>query len=133
VTRAEIQALLSRELPARIPGLAAAYLFGSVARGTDTERSDVDVGLVYEAPIPSTLEAQPFLVAGDLEDLLGRPVDLVVLETAPVDLVHRVLRDGILAFEGNRSRRIAFEVRARNQYFDLLPYLLRYRREVVPP
>jgi hypothetical protein len=46
-----------------------------------------------------------------------------------VDLAHRVLRDGLLLLERDRSARIRFEVRARNEYFDLLPHLRRYRRK----
>jgi uncharacterized protein len=67
-------------------------------------------------------------LAGDLEALLSHRVDLVVLNTAPVDLVRRVLLDGKLIAEMDRSTRIAFEVRTRNEYFDLLPYLNEYRR-----
>jgi predicted nucleotidyltransferase len=128
VTRDEVESTLTRELPRRVPELCAAYLFGSVARGDARPDSDVDVGLLYAAKPEKTLEAQPFLVAGELESLLRRPVDLVVMNTAPVDLVHRILRDGVLLFQTNPSARIAFEVRARNEYFDLLPMLRRYRR-----
>jgi predicted nucleotidyltransferase len=128
VTRNDIEALLRRELPRLVPGLAAAYLFGSVARGDAGPNSDVDIGLLYVSPPPSTLEGQPFLAAAELESLLGRSVDLVVLNTAPVDLVHRVLRDSVLLFQPNPSLRIAFEIRKRNEYFDLLPILERYRR-----
>jgi hypothetical protein len=32
---------------------------------------------------------------------LGRPVDLVALKRAPADLVHRVLRDGVLVFDAS--------------------------------
>ena len=59
---------------------------------------------------------------------LGRPLDLVVLNRARVELIHRVLRDGILIHDRNPSARICFEVKARNEYFDLLPYLRQYRR-----
>jgi hypothetical protein len=52
----------------------------------------------------------------------------VILNDASPDLVHRVLRDGLLAFESDRSARIRFEVHARNEYFDLLPVLNDYRR-----
>ena len=52
---------------------------------------------------------------------------------APVDLVHRILRDGRLLVERDRSARIAFEVRARNEYFDLLPMLRLYRRGTAAP
>ena len=109
-------------------GLVAAYLFGSVGRGTAGPGSDVDVALLYAESLPRTLDSPALALEGDLERLLGYPVEVVVLNTAPVDLVHRVLRDGRLLFEGSRSARIAFEVRARNEYFDLLPFLLRYRK-----
>ena len=52
----------------------------------------------------------------------------MVLNRAPADLVHRILRDGILMLERDRNARIAFEVQRRNEYFDLLPILKRYRR-----
>jgi predicted nucleotidyltransferase len=109
-------------------GIAAAYLFGSMARGTAKSRSDVDVAVLYEGTPPPGLAGLGVPLAGDLERLLGREVDVVVLNRAPADLVHRVLRDGHLLLDRNRSRRIAFEVQSRNEYFDLLPHLRRYRR-----
>jgi predicted nucleotidyltransferase len=104
------------------------YLFGSLARGTARAESDVDLGVLYSAAPAPTLLAQPFEAQARLSAGLRAPVDLVVMNTAPVDLVHRILRDGQLVLEADRSRRIAFEVQARNQYFDLLPILQRYRR-----
>ena len=112
--------------------LAAVYLFGSVARGTAGTASDIDVGALYRATPGSTLEAQPFADEAALSQLLGRSVQLIAMNTAPVDLVHRILRDGILIIEPDRSRRIAFEVRSRNEYFDLLPILREYRQRASP-
>lgn len=128
MTRDALLDLLRRELPRLVPGLAAAYLFGSFGRGEERADSDVDIGLLYVAPPPSTLMGQPFLASQELETSLGRRVDLIVMNTAPVDLIHRILRDGVLLFQLDPSARIAFEVRARNEYFDLLPMLQRYRR-----
>jgi hypothetical protein len=51
-----------------------------------------------------------------------------VLNYAPVDLIVRVLRDGKLLVDRDRSRRIQFEVRSRNEFWDLEPYLRLYRR-----
>lgn len=115
-----------RDLFATDPhGAAAVYLFGSTARGTRRRGSDVDLGLLFAGDAPSAVEAL------DLEDRLERrlrlPVQLIVLDRAPVDLVHRVLRDGILILDRDPSRRVRFEVRARQEYFDLLPVLRRYR------
>ncbi len=52
---------------------------------------------------------------------------MVVLNRAPADLVHRILRDGILLVENDAAARVAFEVNKRNEYFDLLPNLREYR------
>ncbi len=128
MTRDEVADALRLQLPRLVSGLAAAYLFGSVARGESRPTSDIDVGLLYETAPAPTLDAQPFLAAAELESHFGRRVDLVVMNTAPVDLVHRIMRDGILLLQPNPSVRIAFEVRARNEYWDLLPILQRYRR-----
>lgn len=112
----------------REPGIVAAYLFGSVARGTDREVSDVDVALLYDVA-PRGYEQQPFQIEADLSAELGRPGQAVVLDHAPADLVHRVLRDGLLLLDRDPSLRIAFEVRARNVFFDMLPIWRRYRRQ----
>ncbi len=108
-------------------GVAAAWLFGSVARDRHGPRSDVDVGVLFTEAPPSTLASPVFVVAADLEALLGARVQVVAMNAAPCDLVHRVLSDGVLVAEGDRSARIRFEVRARNEYFDMEPVRRRYR------
>lgn len=123
-----IRQILARYFTAAAPELLAVYLYGSVARGTASAESDVDLGLLYATKPPSTLDGLPLDVEADLERELGRRVQAVVLNGAPADLIHRVLRDGELILDRDRSHRIRFEVDARNRYFDLLPILRRYRR-----
>ena len=108
--------------------LVCAYLFGSVARGEASTGSDVDLGLLYRDTPPATLEGLGIDLADELKKALERPVDVVVLNRASPDLVHRVLRDGILLVENDRSARVRFEVKSRSDYFDVLPYLREYRR-----
>ena len=108
--------------------VSCAYLFGSVARGEAGPDSDVDVAVLFtETPSP-TLLGPVATLQGELEEALRRPVDLIVLNRAGPDLIHRVLREGELLQERDRSHRIRFEVASRNAYFDLLPYLREYRR-----
>jgi uncharacterized protein len=109
-------------------GIAAAWLFGSVSRGTPRPGSDVDVGMLFEEDPPQTLEGLHFDLEWEMEELLGIPVQLVVLNRAPVDLIVRVLRDGKLLVERDRSKRVRFEVKSRFEYWDLEPYLRMYRK-----
>lgn len=125
------EAVLREFFAAHASGIVAAYLFGSVARGTAAAQSDVDVAVLYAAPPPATLEGLPLDLEARIEKLVGRPAQVVVLNTAPAGLVHRVLRDGVLLVDRDRSARIRFEVQARNAFFDLQPIVARYRRAPV--
>jgi len=109
------------------PDVIAAYLFGSMARGTNRPDSDADIAVLFDASPPRRLDGPRLNLEGDLEKVLGRPVDLVVLNDAPVDLRIRVLRDGRLLVDRARGTRIAFEVQTRNEAFDPEPVLQRYR------
>jgi len=131
----EVKAKLRDVLSARADaeGLAAAYLFGSLARGSARPDSDVDVGVLYVDAPPPGLEGLGFHLEADLERLLGRPVHLTVLNRAPVDLAQRVLRDGCLLLDRDHSRRVRFEVRTRQEFWDLEPFLRRYRRTAEDP
>jgi hypothetical protein len=88
----------------------------------------VDVAVLFDETPAATLMGPRLSLEGRLEQLLGREADLIVLNTASADLVHRVLRDGDLIVERDRSRRIRFEVAKRNEYFDLQPIRDEYRR-----
>lgn len=69
-------------------------LFGSVARGEETENSDIDFLINYD--INKISSWFPVGLIHDLEDLLGRKVD-VVTETGLKERIRdRVLRDCIL-------------------------------------
>ncbi len=116
-------------LCARAPEVIAAWLFGSVARGTARPDSDVDVAILTSRDArPSTLDDLPLDLEAELGSRLGRPVQLVVVNHAPADLVHRVLYDGRLVIDRDRRRRIRFEVEMRNRFFDMQPIWRQYRR-----
>ncbi len=128
MNRQEIEDHASEVLATAGPDLVAAYLFGSVSRDTATVDSDVDIGILLQSTPPGRLQDLRSTLEGLLENALGRRVQIVVLNQAPVDLIHRVLRDGRVLVDRDRAVRIGFEVRARNEYFDLMPTLNRYRR-----
>ena len=129
----EVAALLRLWFADHETGAIAVYLFGSVARGTARTTSDVDVAVLFRTTPTPTLDSGRFDLESALDAVLHRPVQVVVLNTAPPDLVHRVLRDGILVLDRDPSTRLQFEVRLRNEYFDLEPVRRMYRNTPLIP
>ena len=127
----DLQADLRGVLERAPEDVVCAYLFGSAARGQLGPGSDLDVAILLRHPPGATLAGQRLGLAGEIEQATSRRVDLVILNQAPPDLVHRVLRDGRLVLERDKAARMRFEVRARNEFFDLQPLLRRYRATVL--
>ena len=118
------------------PGVLAAYIFGSVAKGHTHRRSDVDIAVLVSVEV---IKSDPFRyrlkLMADLKSALGRDdVDLILLNQARPLLAHRVLRDGKLILERSPSARIRFQVHTVNQYLDTQPmrdfYLAHLKRDV---
>lgn len=108
--------------------VVVAWLFGSFARGDAGADSDVDVAVLSRHTPAATFKALPLRLEGELERLLRRTTQVVAMNSAPADLRARVLRDGVLLVDRDPSLRIRFEVRTRNEWFDLQPILREYRR-----
>ena len=73
-------------------GLKRIGIFGSVARGEQTDQSDVDICYESEPPSLRTLEH----IQSELEELLGCSVDLIrIRERMNSRLKQRILNEGI--------------------------------------
>jgi predicted nucleotidyltransferase len=73
--------------------VVAAFLFGSFARSSAVEGSDVDIAVVGP-------NVDPLALGADLSSQLGREVDVVVLgDAVPIPLLEAILRDGIVVHE----------------------------------
>ena len=82
--REEILALAAKHKASRV------RLFGSVVRGEDTPESDVDFLVAFE-PEASLLDR--IRLINDLEDLLGRKVEVVREDTVHWFIRNRVLQE----------------------------------------
>jgi len=78
----------------------AAVLYGSVARGEATARSDVDIAVAFEEGLSSEdrTDARLGLIERLTAELGTDAVDVVPLERAPAGLVEDVLSDGIVVY-----------------------------------
>lgn len=104
-------------------GVAAAYVFGSQARGDAGPLSDVDVA-VWATPgmLPrERFELRMRLMSAASKAVGGKPVDLVVLDDASPLLRQRAWRDGQLLLDRDPVTRVRDEARALVEFLDTKP------------
>lgn len=106
-----------------------AYAYGSVARGTMTPFSDVDIALVLKESLPPYDRLMlEFAIQAAIEDASGlMAVDVRAINEAPLMVRGQSVQQGIVLYERDRARRIAFEVETRKRYFDFAPLARRLR------
>ena len=102
------------------PDVVAAYLFGSIARGTAGPLSDVDVGLLIAAG------HRAGRIADRVTDALCRRlgtsrIDVVPLANAPMPLRFRVVRDASLVLCRDAAALERFITETVLQYLDFKP------------
>lgn len=126
------------EVLAKFP-VEIAYLHGSMARGCPLPTSDVDVAvLLTELPPPYDRLRLEFDIQAALEDACSLSnLDVRAINEAPLMVQGHILQEGILLYNRDKDRRVAFEVLTRKRYFDFQPtarrlqqaYFNRIRRE----
>jgi predicted nucleotidyltransferase len=103
------------EIRRAVPSAIAVYVFGSVASGTATPSSDLDLAVLALAEAPLTAEAR-WQLAQTLAIELRCDVDLVDLRQASTVLRVQVLGSSQLLFDGDTAKREAFETVALGAY-----------------
>lgn len=123
----KIAEYLSGERP-----VIAVYLFGSLAKGAATEKSDIDLGILLKQDFDFLADfAYKLRLMGELRDITGKTVDIVFINRADPILQHQIRKYGRIIFESDRIRRIEYEVHARKQYFDFLHLHKKYMEKVL--
>jgi predicted nucleotidyltransferase len=122
-----IQAYLARQ-----PDIVIAYLFGSVARGEENRLSDVDIAILLEPDLnrETQLEVQIKYLT-ELDQMICRDVQLVILNDAPPMLAYQVIRDGLLLYERSQEERVEFAVLAIKRYFDVQPMMAYFNQALI--
>ena len=110
-----------------------AYLFGSVAKGRVRSGSDVDVAVWLDGEqskdVDRVRQAQRALeIESELERALRHEVQVVVLNTAPLELLHNVLRHSRLIISRDEPLRRRIYVEHAKRYYDMAPARALFRR-----
>lgn len=105
------------------PGVVAAYLIGSRARGTAGPLSDLDLAVLHSADLDtrSRLDLRLKLMADAGAALGTTEIDVLLLNGAPALIRHRALREGMVLVDNDPAARVAFYVRTLNDYVDTEP------------
>jgi predicted nucleotidyltransferase len=106
-----------RQRAATLSEVRLAVLFGSVARGKATRRSDVDLGISVE-PDTSAVRRK---VQAELERAACRSLDVVFLDGAPPLLRFEISKDGVLLFQKEGHLWTDFKARAMVDWWDWAP------------
>lgn len=123
----QLRSKVTDRLAQLCPDLVAAYVFGSFV--TADAFSDLDLGLLL-----SEKPSHPLLMELDLESELEKtvacPVDVRVLNGAPISFIQSVIRTGEVIVDVDPNRRADFEGLILKKYFDFAPFRARYLAEV---
>ncbi len=105
---------------ANIPQIISAYLFGSYAKGEQDQISDVDIALLFQPDLSDEEMAKLELsIWQKLAAILCTDeIDVLVLNQAPLVMQFEIIRTGKRICNNDNDRRIDFEVRACNRYWD---------------
>jgi hypothetical protein len=100
-----------------VGGVDALWVFGSEATGRATANSDLDLAALFAVrPSVGALIA----TRAELEEVVGRPVDLVDLETVSPLLAMQVLRHGQLVRVRDVAHRVRFTAALPGRYEDVI-------------
>jgi predicted nucleotidyltransferase len=106
-----------------------AFLFGSYAKGTQDEKSDIDIAVyLKDESILERVPLYPSRLAIKIERALDKKktVDVRILNGSTLRFRSQVLRFGKLLHSKDEKRRIEFETSSLLQYYDFKPHLEMY-------
>ena len=99
-----------------------AYIFGSLPKKTANKLSDIDIAIYIDTNKLARSEFRYGYQSEVLTDMIKisqtSKVDLVILNSAPPLLKHRVIYHGELIYSADEKERIRFQVDTINMYMD---------------
>ena len=93
------------------------YVFGSYAKGTNTENSDLDIGILING---DTSLMTRLSVLNEMVGILDREdIDLIILNEADEVLKFQVIKYGKLIYVRDLTEKVLFEARTMSEYMDM--------------
>jgi predicted nucleotidyltransferase len=105
-----------------------AYLFGSYAKGTQNEKSDIDIAVyLIDEEILEKYPLYTSRLAIRIENILDKKkVDVRILNGSTLRFRNQVLMHGKLLHSKDEKKRIEFETSSLDKYYDFKPHIDMY-------
>lgn len=128
LTQTQKEAILKDIVSALEPrsAIVLVYVFGSFVESS--QFSDIDIAILTANTMDSPLDYELSLEI-EIEDRVGYPIDIRILNNAPLSFCHNVIRRGRVILERDSNVREAFMGRTLKQYFDFALFRRRYLKE----
>ena len=119
--------IISSHFSQQYDEIFSVYIFGSFI--SERHFSDIDIGIITAMDLskPPDFELK---LENRLEKLIKYPVDIRILNRAPISFSQNVFRTGRVIIDKNPNMRADFQGRILKQYFDFSPFRQRYLQEV---
>lgn len=99
-------------------GVDAVYLFGSYATGRVKPTSDIDVCVITKKDIPKVVKEK-------ILSNSSKKIDIVLFWDLPNPIRFRVLKEGKLLYERDRSALYRIKINTLRSYLDMQPMIRR--------
>jgi predicted nucleotidyltransferase len=107
--------------------IVSVYLFGSFFKGNAGKASDIDLAfLLYEKAYksdPINAMSPAHLIAAQVGMKFDRQTDVMILNSASLELAYEVVTSGKCIFEFDPNLRMEYEIKIKGMYFDFRPFL----------
>lgn len=118
---------ISRYLDRHHGEIYSLYVFGSFI--LKKAFSDIDIAVLIDKEVGDPFSFESSL-ENELEIFVHKPIDLRILNRAPLSFCYTVIHDGIVILDKNSNLRSDFESLVIRQYLDFEYFQRRYLSEV---
>ena len=113
----------------REKSIVFAYVFGSVAQGRTNLESDVDLAVYLDKEKAGDLFKKRLSLIEKTQSILNKPTEIAVLnEIKSTFFKFVIIKEGKVIFERDHGKRVDFELRTMQEYYDFQPFLEEYNK-----
>jgi len=110
-------------------GLLFGYLFGSATQGKTNFESDIDLAVYLDEKKSGDFFKKRLFLIEEVQSILKKPTEVIILnEIKSIFFKFVIIKEGKVIFERDRAKRIDFELKTMQEYYDFQPFIKEYNK-----